>query len=74
MRRDMGKVQSKLFTQNRCLILNLARVTLSLKRVINVKFPLQLHQKYYITQYGELGFSLLTQMKDAHTINSHYLT
>ena len=32
-------------------------LTLSLPRVINVKFPLQLHQKYYITQYGELGFS-----------------
>ena len=26
-------------------------------RVINVKFPLQPHQKYYITQYEELGFS-----------------
>ena len=24
--------------------------------VINFKFPLQPHQKYYITQYGELGF------------------
>ena len=32
-------------------------LTLSLLRVINVKFPLQLHQKYYIAQYEELGFS-----------------
>ena len=30
-------------------------LTLSLPRVINVKFLLQLHQKYYITEYGELG-------------------
>ena len=35
--------------------------------MINVKFPLQSHQKYYITQYEELGFSLLTQMKSEHT-------
>ena len=32
-------------------------LTLPLPRVINLKFPLQPHQKYYITQYGELGFS-----------------
>ena len=32
-------------------------VTLSLPRVINVKFPLQPHQKCYVTQYGELGLS-----------------
>ena len=32
-------------------------LTLSLSRAINVKFPLQPHQKYYITQYGERGFS-----------------
>ena len=32
-------------------------LTLSLLRVINVKFLLQPHQKYYITQQGELGFS-----------------
>ena len=52
-----------------------ARVlTLSLPRAINVKFPLQPHQKYYITQHGELGFSSLTQMKDDNTTNSHYLT
>ena len=40
-------------------------------RVINVKFPLQPHQKYYITQYEEFGFSLLTQMKDDYTTDSH---
>ena len=32
-------------------------LTLSLPRVINFQFPLQPHQKYYTTQYGELGFS-----------------
>ena len=32
------------------------------------------HQKYYITQYGELSFSQLIQMKDDYTTNSHYLT
>ena len=31
--------------------------TLSLLRVINFKFPLQPHRKYYITQYEELCFS-----------------
>ena len=31
-------------------------LTLSLPRVINLQFPLQPLQKYYITQYGELGF------------------
>ena len=34
---------------------------------------LQPHQKYYITQYGELGFPQLTQMKDDFTTNSHSL-
>ena len=38
-------------------------LSLSLPRVINFEFPLQPHQKYYITQYGELGFSRLTQME-----------
>ena len=33
------------------------QLTLSLPRVINIKLPLQPHQKYYITQYRELGFS-----------------
>ena len=32
-------------------------LTLSLPRVINFKFPLQPHQKYYTRQYEELGFS-----------------
>ena len=49
-------------------------VTLSFPRVINFKFPLRPHQKYYITQYEELGLSSLTQMKDDYTTNSHYLT
>ena len=31
-------------------------LTLSLQRVINAKFLLQPHQKFYITQYWELGF------------------
>ena len=47
-------------------------LTLSLSRVINVKFPLQPHQKYYITQYEELGFPLLTEMK-YYTSNPQYL-
>ena len=34
-----------------------APLTLSPLRVTNVKFPLQPQQKYYIAQYGELGFS-----------------
>ena len=46
----------------------------TLMGVINVKFPLQPHQKYYITQSKEFGFSSLTQMKDDYTTNSHYLT
>ena len=32
-------------------------LTLPLPRVINLKFPLQLHQKYHITQYEEHDFS-----------------
>ena len=38
-------------------------LTLSLLRVINFKFPLQPQQKYYITQYGELGFYSLLRWK-----------
>ena len=49
-------------------------LTLSLPRVIKLKFPLEPHQGYDITQYGELGFSQLTQMKDDYTTNSHYMT
>ena len=33
------------------------KLTLSLPRVINFKFPLRPHQKYCITQYQELDFS-----------------
>ena len=50
------------------------RSTLSLPRVINLKPLLQPHQKYYITQYEELGFSQLTQMKDDKTTDSHWDT
>ena len=32
-------------------------LTLSLPRVISFKFPLQPHQKYYTTQYEEIGVS-----------------
>ena len=42
--------------------------------MINIKFPLQPHLKYDITQYEELVFSLLTQMKDDYANSSHYLT
>ena len=44
-------------------------VILSLPRVVNFKFALQPHQKYYITQYEELGF---TQTKDYHTMMIEY--
>ena len=37
-------------------------------------FSLQPHRKYNITQYEELGFSQIIQMKDDYTTNSHYLT
>ena len=33
----------------------------------------QPHLEYNITQYEELDFSQLTQMKDDYTTNSHYL-
>ena len=49
-------------------------LTLSFPRVINFKFPLQPHQKYYITQYEELGVSSLSRIKDDHTSNSHCIT
>ena len=50
-------------------------LALSLPRVINFKFLLQFNQKYYITQCEELGFSLLTQMKDYYTVkfSPHHL-
>ena len=44
--------------------------TLLLPRVI--KFPLQPHQKYYITQYGELGFSSLTQIPAGRSVYSRH--
>ena len=43
-------------------------------RVINFKCPLQPHQEYNTTQYEELGFSSLTQMKDDYTTNSRNIT
>ena len=49
-------------------------LTLSLPRVINFKFLLQPHQKYYITQYEELGFSSFTLMTNDYTANAHYTT
>ena len=51
-----------------------ALFTLSLLRVINVKFPLQPHQRYFITHYEDLGFSQLTQMRNDFLTNSHNLT
>ena len=47
-------------------------LVLSLPKVINVKFLLQSQQKHYITQYEELDFLSLSQMKDDYTTNSHY--
>ena len=48
-------------------------VALSLLRVINFKFPLPPDQKYNVTQYGKLGFSYLSQMKDDYTADSRYV-
>ena len=48
-------------------------ITSSTPRLVNYKLPLQPHQTYYTTQYEELGFSQLTQMKDDYTTNSHCL-
>ena len=36
-------------------------------------FSLQPHKKYCITQYEELGFSWLSQMKDDYTTGSQFL-
>ena len=33
------------------------------QKAINIKFPLQPHKKYYITQYEELGFHRLLRCK-----------
>ena len=54
--------------------LGVKRSTLSLPRVINVKFPLQPHQKCDMTQYEELAFHSLLKLKDDYTTSSHYLT
>ena len=43
-------------------------LTLSLPRVINIRFPLQPHQQYNITQYEERGFSSLTQREDDYIL------
>ena len=52
-------------------LLEVKGLTLSLLRVINVKFqPLQPRQKSYPTKYDEFGFSQLTQTKDDYTTNS----
>ena len=40
---------------------------MDLESVIDVKFPLWLHHKYYTTRYGELGVSQLTQLKDGYS-------
>ena len=53
--------------------LEFSSLILSFPRVINVKFPVQPHQKYNIPQYEELGFPSLTQMKDHYTADSHYI-
>ena len=69
-RHDCGRLVRVL----RALICRKNAFTLSLLRVTNVKLPLQLYQKYCITQYGELGYSQLTQMEHDYTANSRYLT
>ena len=48
-------------------------LSLSLPEVINFKFLLQPQQKYYITQYKELGVPYLTPMKDDYAYNSPYI-
>ena len=52
------------------------RLTHSLSIVVTFKFPLHLHQKYYIAQYEELGFSKLTHVRDCYLLitNYHYPT
>ena len=53
----------------RISFIRLVVLTLSFLRVINVKFILQPQPKYHITQYGELGFSQLTQMRNDYMTN-----
>ena len=52
-------------------LLGVKGLILLLPRVINFKFPLKPYQKYYTTQYEEVGFSSLTQMEHDYTTNSH---
>ena len=40
--------------------------------MITLKFLLQPHGKYYITQYEEVGFSCFTWMKDDYTSNTRW--
>ena len=49
------------------LLMGLVR---SLPRMISSKFPLQPHQKHYITQYEELGFTFLCKWLGKWTFNS----
>ena len=51
------KYRNSLFLARRVAVAVLVCLTLSLPRVINFEFPQQPHQKYYITQYEDLGFS-----------------
>ena len=50
--------------------------TLSLPTVINIKFPLQPHQEYYITRYKAHGFSgdYTSNSHDFRSIGPHPLT
>ena len=60
--------------RRRCQLLEviwISFLTLSLPRVINFKFPLQPHQKYYITKYEEPVFSYLTKWKTIILSISH---
>ena len=61
-RREFSKIvcilkTSSVSTGNGPWTMKVWTTTWSLARVINFKFLLQPHQKYYITQYEELGFS-----------------
>ena len=51
------QINGKIISIEKTMDLVIRLFTLSLPRVINFKFPLQPHQKYYSTQYEELGFS-----------------
>ena len=49
-------------------------ITLSLPRVIDIKFLLQPHQKYFITSIKDLAFHSLLRWKIDYTTNAYYLT